>query len=526
VEFPSLILPLLAMRSTCASSVVLREFTVLDVPPPPPADAYPGSVTWRELDHLDGRRLHSMLPVAAAAATVIISGVPASRRAISSGVYGILHMLKNSRSAAKIDTPEGSKLEPQSGSSSSSNELAAAGLSLTNLPQSPPCTKSKPMADAAAVELSTSIPSTVAAARASLQGEGVHQQVEGERDAVGGDIAAKVATPSADVQPAPPSFTPLQKFCEGLSTLQLSTDMDRFLAGAKLLLRYCDNAGSEPYEPKFRRIRLSNKAYKKHLSGLPAGLECLRAVGFVDGLDAASNEPILVMGTADSELLLSCAYAAQRRLTMLRMWPEPLHACLPAACRSLDVDASGATLLDELSNELSAPHVPQLLAHSDNRKRIGTQLKHGGKRAATKLLASLAELRQNLTATHGAKGEGGGSSSSGLEHASRVKHISNNEEWYDTLLAAAGLVVVDFGATWCGPCNHVKPQFERLSSAPAYADVTFLSVDADECPTLVGNNRVDSFPTFKFFRNSAEEDLPVVGPNIDEVRDRIDELTA
>ena len=40
----------------------------------------------------------------------------------------------------------------------------------------------------------------------------------------------------------------------------------------------------------------------------------------------------------------------------------------------------------------------------------------------------------------------------------------------------------------------------------------------------MGDNRVDSFPTFKFFRNSAEEDLPVVGADITEVQSRIDAL--
>jgi thioredoxin 1 len=107
-----------------------------------------------------------------------------------------------------------------------------------------------------------------------------------------------------------------------------------------------------------------------------------------------------------------------------------------------------------------------------------------------------------------------------------VKRIRNNEQWYDTLMGTKGLVVVDFGATWCKACQQVKPQFDALSSAPAYKEVTFVSVDADECPVLVGDNRVDAFPTFKFFRNSAEEDLPVVGADIEEVRERLDELLA
>ena len=87
-----------------------------------------------------------------------------------------------------------------------------------------------------------------------------------------------------------------------------------------------------------------------------------------------------------------------------------------------------------------------------------------------------------------------------------------------------GLVVVDFGAEWCKPCQHVKPLFEALSANSAYKSVTFLSIDADENPVIVGENSISAFPTFKFFKNSAEEDLPIIGADINEVEAKIKEL--
>lgn len=59
------------------------------------------------------------------------------------------------------------------------------------------------------------------------------------------------------------------------------------------------------------------------------------------------------------------------------------------------------------------------------------------------------------------------------------------------------MVVVDFSATWCGPCQKIKPFFETLPSK--YPNVVFISVDIDE---LQGEELVDdvsSVPTFKFF---------------------------
>ena len=64
------------------------------------------------------------------------------------------------------------------------------------------------------------------------------------------------------------------------------------------------------------------------------------------------------------------------------------------------------------------------------------------------------------------------------------------------------------------------------STLEAYRDVTFLAVDADENPVIVGEAGVSAYPTFKFYRNTAEEDLPVVGADIAEVQAKLDELLA
>jgi thioredoxin 1 len=61
----------------------------------------------------------------------------------------------------------------------------------------------------------------------------------------------------------------------------------------------------------------------------------------------------------------------------------------------------------------------------------------------------------------------------------------------------AGPVVVDFYATWCGPCMNFAPTFEGL--AKSNPKVTFLKVNVDEMKDLAGRYSVSSLPTFKFF---------------------------
>ena len=61
-----------------------------------------------------------------------------------------------------------------------------------------------------------------------------------------------------------------------------------------------------------------------------------------------------------------------------------------------------------------------------------------------------------------------------------VKLIESKEA-FQKALAAAGdkLIVVEFSATWCGPCKMIKPFFQSLSEK--YSSVVFLEIDVDDC---------------------------------------------
>lgn len=57
--------------------------------------------------------------------------------------------------------------------------------------------------------------------------------------------------------------------------------------------------------------------------------------------------------------------------------------------------------------------------------------------------------------------------------------------------------IVDFNATWCGPCKQFAPIFE--AAAEEYGDrMEFLSVDIDENPDLASQYGVESIPTVVF----------------------------
>ncbi len=66
------------------------------------------------------------------------------------------------------------------------------------------------------------------------------------------------------------------------------------------------------------------------------------------------------------------------------------------------------------------------------------------------------------------------------------------------------LIVVDFFATWCGPCNMISPFYQQLSVR--YPHVSFLKCNVDTASDLAHQYNVSAMPTFVFFKNRQEVD--------------------
>ena len=63
------------------------------------------------------------------------------------------------------------------------------------------------------------------------------------------------------------------------------------------------------------------------------------------------------------------------------------------------------------------------------------------------------------------------------------------------------LVVVDFFATWCGPCKMLSPVLEDLANDRS--NVNIVKVDVDECQNLAKNYGIMSVPTLFLFKNGS-----------------------
>lgn len=76
----------------------------------------------------------------------------------------------------------------------------------------------------------------------------------------------------------------------------------------------------------------------------------------------------------------------------------------------------------------------------------------------------------------------------------------NSENFEEVVLKSNIPVLVDFNATWCGPCKMLAPTIEKLSAEYA-GKVKVVSLDIDEAGDIAGRYSVMSIPTLIVFKN-------------------------
>ena len=79
-----------------------------------------------------------------------------------------------------------------------------------------------------------------------------------------------------------------------------------------------------------------------------------------------------------------------------------------------------------------------------------------------------------------------------------LRHIEDPKEFAEAI--AKGRVLVDFFATWCGPCRMVAPSLEELSKDPNF-EVEIIKVDCDEAEDLARAYQIYTIPTLMYFEN-------------------------
>jgi thioredoxin len=88
---------------------------------------------------------------------------------------------------------------------------------------------------------------------------------------------------------------------------------------------------------------------------------------------------------------------------------------------------------------------------------------------------------------------------SSLADENDVKDITDSS-FAKEVMKYKGPVLVDFYATWCGPCKIMSPVIDDLSK-DFKGQVKFVRMDVDQCPKTAQKYQIEVIPTFNLFKN-------------------------
>ena len=115
---------------------------------------------------------------------------------------------------------------------------------------------------------------------------------------------------------------------------------------------------------------------------------------------------------------------------------------------------------------------------------------------------------------------GGSSPASMNKSTTNVKRIGENQ--FDAeVVQSASPVVVDFYATWCGPCKILSPRLDELARSSSQR-IKFVKINVDEAPALAQRFDIQGIPTLLFFKNGKVVDRIVGLLEVEDLKARLE----
>jgi len=77
--------------------------------------------------------------------------------------------------------------------------------------------------------------------------------------------------------------------------------------------------------------------------------------------------------------------------------------------------------------------------------------------------------------------------------------VALTSDTFEDVVLRPGITLIDWWASWCGPCRMFAPVFQAASDK--HPDITFGKIDTEDQPALAGAAQITSIPTLMAFRD-------------------------
>jgi thioredoxin 1 len=245
-------------------------------------------------------------------------------------------------------------------------------------------------------------------------------------------------------------------------------------ASLKVLDKICANA-LKPDE-KFRTLPAGNETVKARVRNTSGALEFLDAVGFSE---QANGD--LVLQRHDERTLQSALQAVSLAMSQLGSKPEARPDTAADAWRGQAQQEAEARAREIAKRAEEDKKRKELL-----KKQIAAEQREARDRP----------IKASVRVDAPARAAGGAGASDG-----KIRYIKSEQE-YDALVSSGKPLLVNYTASWCGPCQAIAPIIE--AEAQKNPHMTFCKVDIDENQELAQRNSISAVPTFHVFKNGTK----------------------
>jgi thioredoxin 1 len=241
-------------------------------------------------------------------------------------------------------------------------------------------------------------------------------------------------------------------------------------------------------DPKFRRLPITNEKVQKRILAVSGAPEFLDAVGFTRQNGGSGD---FVLGEDDSRLAVALT-VLEDALSGLPKVAAPAPAVVASAPSSARAKPEADAEYESRRREAEARQAEiRRKMEEDRRQKEALRNKIKAEQKEVRARPIVASRAVHLTRADGSGGAGAGGDG-------KIRYTNSDRE-FQSVLAANAVVIANFTASWCGPCQAIAPMVEDM--ARKNPQIAFIKIDIDENNETPSRFNVTAVPTFILFKN-------------------------